>query len=150
MNDLYIVVELQKNGENLSHLISEFTTQAQAYYGFYYAAAFAAVSDLDQHTVILLNKDGAIIDKIAFSHEEKIDEETILPPAISPKYLVIEYQVNGEAISKIPTVLNSLSEALQNFHAVSSFAAVSTVEKHFVMLLSEDGNMLKYEIFLHE
>lgn len=38
----------------------------------------------------------------------------------------------------------------QKFHEICSYAAVSSVERHVVLMINEEGGTLKQEIFIHQ
>lgn len=66
-------------------------------------------------------------------------------------YSVIEIQVDSEgnvAFTPIATFTNR-NEAESRFHYVLSFAATSTLAKHAVMLISEDGRLLERKCYEH-
>ena len=70
MDSLYIVVELQRNGESMANIVTSHTTLADAEYKFHLVAASAAISNIPRHTVILLDDEGFEIEKVVFEHEE--------------------------------------------------------------------------------
>ena len=68
MSELYIVIELQKTGNQMSNIVTSHSTLQDAQYKFYSVAASAAISQLDKHSVILINDDGFTIEKLTFEH----------------------------------------------------------------------------------
>lgn len=68
MNELYIVIELQKTGNQMASLVTSHETLQDAQHKFYSVAASAAISQLDKHSVILINDDGFTIEKLTFEH----------------------------------------------------------------------------------
>lgn len=64
-------------------------------------------------------------------------------------YFVIESQVNGEAGTVIPTAYTDKALAEQAYHTALAAAAVSTVQKHGVMLCNDDLFVLKEEVYNH-
>ena len=68
MNELYVVIELQKTGDQMATLVTSHDTLQDAQYKFYSVAASAAISQLDKHSVILINDDGFTIEKLSFEH----------------------------------------------------------------------------------
>ena len=66
--ELFIVIELQKNGEQLGNIVTSHATLQEAQYKFYTVAASAAISDVEKHSVVLLNDDGFTVERITFEH----------------------------------------------------------------------------------
>ena len=64
-------------------------------------------------------------------------------------YFVIESQVNGDTGSIIPVAYTEKDLAEQAYHTALAAAAVSTVQKHGVMLCNEDLFVLKQELYTH-
>ena len=64
-------------------------------------------------------------------------------------YFVIESQVNGDVGSVIPTGYTDKALAEQAYHTALAAAAVSAVQKHGVMLCTEDLFVLKQELYTH-
>lgn len=67
--ELFIVIELQKNGEQLGNIVTSHTTLQEAQHKFHMVAAAAAISNIEKHSVVLLNDDGFTIERITFEHE---------------------------------------------------------------------------------
>lgn len=68
---MYIVFEMQTNGESTA--IVPPTVKADlphAQQAFYTACAAAAVSDVEQHTVMLVYSNGNVIESKSFDHRE--------------------------------------------------------------------------------
>ena len=68
MDNLYIVVELQKNDDQLANIVTSHNTLADAQYKFHTIAASAAISVVEKHTVILIDDEGFMVNKITFEH----------------------------------------------------------------------------------
>lgn len=69
MNDqLYIVIELQKNGSQMGNIVTAHDTLADAQYKFHTVAAAAAISNVEKHSVVLLNDDGFPVERVSFEH----------------------------------------------------------------------------------
>lgn len=68
MDELYIVIELQKTGNQMANIVTSHNTLQDAQYKFYSVAASAAISQLDKHSVILINDEGFTIEKLSFEH----------------------------------------------------------------------------------
>ena len=71
MEQLFIVVELQKNGEQLGNIVTSFSTIQEAEHKFHTVAAAAAISNVEKHSVILINDDGFTIERTAFEHPQE-------------------------------------------------------------------------------
>lgn len=69
MIETYMVIELQKNGETLSAITVSYTDRAAAYSRFHTMAAAAAISNVEKHTVLLVNDDGFTLERATFVHE---------------------------------------------------------------------------------
>ena len=68
MDELYIVIELQKTGNQMANIVTSHNTLQDAQYKFYTVAASAAISQLDKHSVVLMNDEGFTIEKLSFEH----------------------------------------------------------------------------------
>ena len=77
MAEKYIVVELQKTGDQVSSLITAHDTLKDAHFKFYSVAAAASISEVDMHTAVLMSERGLPMERICFEHnvEETITEE---------------------------------------------------------------------------
>ena len=67
-NQLFIVIELQKNGDQMSNIVTAHETLQDAQYKFHTVAAAAAISNVEKHSVALLNDDGFPIERTTFEH----------------------------------------------------------------------------------
>ena len=67
-NQLFIVVELQKNGNQMGNIVTAHETLQDAQYKFHTVAAAAAISNVEKHSVVLLNDDGFPIERTTFEH----------------------------------------------------------------------------------
>lgn len=65
----YIVIELQKNGDTMSNIVTAHDTLQDAQYKFHMTAAYASISDVEKHSIVLLNEDGFPIERVTFEHE---------------------------------------------------------------------------------
>lgn len=71
MNEVYVLVELQINGGEVAIVPpTSFTDKNLAEQAFHTAAATAAVSSVEKHSVVLLNQDAFPIERIDFEHAE--------------------------------------------------------------------------------
>lgn len=69
MNEVYVVLEMQTNGDQTACLTTTHTTLQAAQYQFHTVAAAAAISAVEHHSVALLNGDAFPIERIDFRHE---------------------------------------------------------------------------------
>ena len=66
-------------------------------------------------------------------------------------YIMLEVQTdNGTAAIVPPVVFEDRNEAEARYHTVLSVAAVSSVEIHTVIMLTNDGRTVRYETYRHE
>lgn len=70
MDQLYVVVELQKNGNQMGNVVTSHNTLQDAHYKFHTVAAAAAISNVEKHSVVLLNDDGFSIERVTYEHEQ--------------------------------------------------------------------------------
>ena len=70
MDSLYIVIELQRNGESMANIVTSHNTLPDAEYKFHIVAASAAISNVQRHTVLLVDDEGFEIEKVVFEHNE--------------------------------------------------------------------------------
>ena len=71
MEQLFIVVELQKNGTQMGNIVTSHETLQEAEHKFHTTAAAAAISSVEKHSVILINDDGLIIERTTFEHPQE-------------------------------------------------------------------------------
>lgn len=64
-------------------------------------------------------------------------------------YIVIESQTNNGVTTTIVNTYASFALAEQKYHLVLSAAAVSNVPIHSATMLTERGNLVKYECYDH-
>ena len=64
-------------------------------------------------------------------------------------YIVIEAQTNNGTTVTIVNTYASFALAEQKYHLVLSAAAVSNVPIHSATMLTERGNLVKYECYDH-
>lgn len=69
MNEKYIVIELQKNGDVMGNIVTAHDTLPDAQYKFHTVAAAAAISEVEKHSIALLNEDGFPIERAVFEHK---------------------------------------------------------------------------------
>ena len=67
------------------------------------------------------------------------------------KYIVLELQAIASDVAIVPpTKFGTQAEAEQAFHQALSYAAVSPVPVHSVLLLDGEGNVIRSESYRHE
>ena len=71
MEQLFIVIELQKNGAQIGNVVTSHETLQEAEYKFHTVAAAAAISNVEKHSVVLINDDGFTIERTAFEHPQE-------------------------------------------------------------------------------
>ena len=67
------------------------------------------------------------------------------------KYLILEVQVNADGT--VGTVINSYTDknvAESNYHRVLMAAAISSLPVHTAYMLTESGQTLKSECYIHD
>lgn len=65
-------------------------------------------------------------------------------------FAVIEIQKNGETATPITTLFEDKDQAFNKYHTILAAAAVSDVEEHSAILISEEGSYMYHEKFVHE
>ena len=77
MAEKYVVVELQKTGDQVGSIITAHDTLKDAHFKFYSVAAAASISEVDMHTAVLMSERGLPMERICFEHngEETTTEE---------------------------------------------------------------------------
>lgn len=66
-------------------------------------------------------------------------------------YIVIEMQTNNGTTAIVPPISYTDRNAAEaNFHSILAAAAVSSVEEHAAMLITNDGHLLRNECYKHE
>lgn len=65
-------------------------------------------------------------------------------------FAVIEIQKNGATAAPITTLFDNKDDAYNRYHSILAAAAVSEVEEHSAILVSEEGNYMFHEKFVHE
>lgn len=64
-------------------------------------------------------------------------------------YIVIELQTSKGTSTTIPYALEDQNVAFQKFHQILAAAAVSKVETHAALILSESGETISRGLFVH-
>ena len=65
-------------------------------------------------------------------------------------FAVIEIQKSGVTATPITTLFTDKNQAHSRYHQVLAAAAVSQVPEHSAILVSEEGNYMFHEKFIHE
>ncbi len=65
-------------------------------------------------------------------------------------FIVIEMQTNGGEVATIINKYTDLNQAYQKYYTVLAAAAVSNVEVHTAVILTETGKVVASEHFAHE
>lgn len=66
-------------------------------------------------------------------------------------YVILEMQTNNGVTAIVPAVVKETRElAEQEYHSRLSYAAVSTVEIHTVVMLNAEGGKIKGECYKHQ
>ena len=66
----YVVVELQKNGNSIASIITDYNTRNEAESKYYAVLSVAATSSVPKHACSLLTEDGVCIRNEVYEHEE--------------------------------------------------------------------------------
>lgn len=64
-------------------------------------------------------------------------------------YIVLEIQKSGDTVSTLVNSYANRNAAEQQYHTVLAAAAVSVMELHSAVLMTEDGISIKHESFEH-
>lgn len=65
---MYLVIELQKQGESLANICTAFSDQGQAEQKYHTILASASVSTVDVHSAVLMLHDGYVLKKESYYH----------------------------------------------------------------------------------
>lgn len=63
---------------------------------------------------------------------------------------VIEIQKSGSTATPLVQLYSDTAQAKSRYHELLSIAAVSSVPEHSVILVSEEGNYMFHEKYVHE
>lgn len=65
-------------------------------------------------------------------------------------YIVMEMQTNSGVTAIVPPVaFTDRNAAEASFHSILSYAAVSAVEEHAVVMITSDGRVVRNEVYRH-
>ena len=67
---MFVVIELQKNGEQLASLVTQHDTLFEAESKFHQVLSAAAVSTIEKHSAVLINENGAFLRTECYDHTE--------------------------------------------------------------------------------
>ena len=65
-------------------------------------------------------------------------------------FAVIEIQKNGSTATPITSLFEDKEEAYSSYHTILAAASISEVDEHSAILVSEEGNYVLHEKFVHE
>ena len=65
---MYLVIEIQKNGESLAQIVSTHSNQNEAEQKYHTVLAAAAVSNVEVHSSVLMFYDGTVFKKETYRH----------------------------------------------------------------------------------
>lgn len=67
------------------------------------------------------------------------------------KFIVIELQKNEDGtLGNFVWAFDDENQAESKYHSVLALAAVSSIPKHSVVLMHEEGFVIKYETYTHD
>lgn len=72
---MFIVLEIQKNDDNVSVLTNQYEELGTAENKYHTILAYAAVSEVDVHTAVIINEYGLVIKREQYDHTQKGGEE---------------------------------------------------------------------------
>lgn len=70
---MYIVMEIQKNGEQVATLVDSYTSYNQAKSKYHTVLAAAAISSVEQHSAALLDDTGVCIVNESYAHPVEVE-----------------------------------------------------------------------------
>lgn len=71
---MFVVIELQKNGDQLASIVTKYNTMNEADSKFYTVMAAAAISTVEKHACTLLTEDGLSLRNAYYEHEQEEEE----------------------------------------------------------------------------
>lgn len=63
---------------------------------------------------------------------------------------IIEIQKDENSATNITELFTDISQAKSRYHQILAVAAISSVPEHSVILVSEEGNFMLHEKYIHE
>ena len=71
---MYIVIELQKNGDDVASIVVKKDTINEALSLYHSVLAAAAISQVEAHSAVILNDEGKFIKNECFYHTSEAEE----------------------------------------------------------------------------
>lgn len=71
---MYLVIEIQKAGDQLANIVTAYSSRNEAESKFYTVLAAAAISSIEKHAASLLTEDGNCIRSEVYEHEQEVSE----------------------------------------------------------------------------
>ena len=68
---MFIVLELQATADNVTHIFTTYSDQAQAESNYHLVLSAAAVSTVPMHSALLMTADGQVIRSETYKHESE-------------------------------------------------------------------------------
>lgn len=68
---MFIVLELQATADNVTHIFTIYSDQAQAESSYHLVLSAAAVSTVPMHSALLMTADGQVIRSETYKHESE-------------------------------------------------------------------------------
>lgn len=65
---MYLVIELQTNGDTMANLAWAYSSKEQAEQKYHTVLAAAAVSTVETHTALIMNAEGTVIKRETYKH----------------------------------------------------------------------------------
>jgi hypothetical protein len=72
---LYVVIELQKNGDNMANIVTKHNTRNEADSKFFAVLSAAAISSVEKHACALLTEDGICLRSEVYKHKTEEPNE---------------------------------------------------------------------------
>lgn len=72
---MYIVIELQKTGNQVANIVSTYTSVYEAESKYHQILAAAAISQIETHSAVMLDGFGGFIKSESYTHEEIEENE---------------------------------------------------------------------------
>lgn len=71
---LYVVIELQKNGDSIANIVTTHATRNEADSKFFAVLSAAAISTVEKHACSLLTEDGICVRSEVYEHPTEATE----------------------------------------------------------------------------
>ena len=68
---MFVVIELQKNGDQLGSIVTKHNTRNEADSKFFSVMAAAAVSNVEKHACTMLTEEGTELRSAYYEHEQE-------------------------------------------------------------------------------